>query len=132
MSFAKRIGDVIAKDKEIDVVLSRAKQREHILLQLRAVVLFSRGSTMPVVPKVEQKEPIQPVVIGRQKCMTPKCERARAKALDTGLCLICQGKAKKLIESGVTTWEKLAALGLVLSMQESSDPFTQAFNEANK
>lgn len=129
MSFAERIGDVLAKDKEIDETLSLVKQREHILLQLRAVVAFPKGATMPSVPRETH---VQPVILGRQKCIVPKCARAAAKNLDSGLCLVCHGKAKKLVESGVTSWAKLEALGLVTKVEDSSDPFTQAFNAANK
>lgn len=65
-------------------------------------------------------------------CKTPKCAKLKAMNLKTGLCMSCHSVAKRLVESGTTTWKRLAELGLVTSAQEFSDPFTQAFNEASK
>lgn len=83
---------------------------------------------MPAVP--ETPHPLGPAPT--PKCKTPKCGKPRAMNLKTGLCMSCHSKAKALVESGVTTWEKLGALGLVTSASESNDPFTQAFNAATK
>lgn len=78
---------------------------------------------MPAVPTKVHEDRI---------CKTLNCGKPRAMNLKTGLCMMCHSRAKALVEGGATTWERLAELGLVLSAQESNDPFTQAFNEATK
>lgn len=62
---------------------------------------------------------------GVVKCLTPECKRPQA-ANCKGLCMICVSKAKKLVESGQTTWEELEAVGLV---QLPEDSFTKAFKQ---
>lgn len=59
------------------------------------------------------------------KCMIKNCSR-HASAF-RGLCLVCYGKAKKKVESGDTTWEKLEAMGLCKS---NKDPFDDAYSKA--
>lgn len=51
-----------------------------------------------------------------QKCITNGCV---AKQFKHGLCIKCYGQAKKLVESGRTTWEKLIKMGMAQSEQES-------------
>lgn len=63
------------------------------------------------------------------KCVTKTCRRPRA-INRRGLCLICYSKAKRLVEVGITTWDNLVMLRLVLPYED--DLFTQAFNEATK
>ena len=71
--------------------------------------------------------------MNQEKCLTPKCVRPEAIAMGRGLCLNCYSKAKKMVESGVTTWKEIVALGLAKTSEgEDGDPFTQAFNEAKK
>lgn len=64
------------------------------------------------------------------QCMVPQCERPQALAMKRGLCMPCYSKAKKMVESGKTTWEQLEEMGL--SKSQEDDPFTEAFNAAKK
>lgn len=66
-----------------------------------------------------------------EKCLTKGCERPSAVVVKTGLCMICHSRAKKMVEAGFTTWQKLTKLGLVRSPDDDmSDPFTRALKEA--
>jgi hypothetical protein len=61
------------------------------------------------------------------KCLTPEC-RAQANR-DTaykGLCMKCYSSAKKLVESGKTTWGHLAEMGLA---KQEETAFERAFRE---
>lgn len=60
----------------------------------------------------------------KSKCLTPECRKEGLIAYKS-LCLSCYSTAKKMVEAGKTTWEQLAAMGLV---QVKLDPFTKAFN----
>lgn len=73
------------------------------------------------------------VKMGASKCLTEDCHRYMQSTSNyaRGLCMVCYGKAKKLVESGVTSWDQLEKLGLVNSA-ETTDPFTKAFNQATK
>ena len=64
------------------------------------------------------------------KCLVPKCTRMEAPAYKRGLCTQCHSKARKMVESGQTTWEQLEAMGLV--KPQDDDPFTAAFNELSQ
>lgn len=70
------------------------------------------------------------------KCMTPNCSRFASLIERRGLCLVCFSRAKKLVESGATSWNKLAEMDLVRksptesTVEERQDPFTEAFNKA--
>lgn len=57
------------------------------------------------------------------KCLTPGCDKPSAPAMKTGLCMSCHSEAKKLVESGKTTWAELSEMGLALA----STPFTAEF-----
>ena len=57
-------------------------------------------------------------------CLTPQCPRSASQY--RGLCMPCYSKAKKYVERGETTWEKLEGMGLAAP---DDDPFTKAFNE---
>jgi hypothetical protein len=68
-----------------------------------------------------------------ENCLTKNCMRPAAVAMKRGLCLICYSRAKKMVESGTTTWGQLVEMKLALpSDTEGADPFTQAFNEAKR
>lgn len=63
------------------------------------------------------------------KCLTPNCDNQGAVNCK-GLCMAkCYPAAKKLVESGRTTWEKLAEMGLAQNKVE--DAFMKAFEEKN-
>jgi hypothetical protein len=68
---------------------------------------------------------IQPSLQSKSKCLTPEC-RADGIIAQKGLCMRCYSAAKKLVESGRTTWEQLAGMELA---RIELDPFTKAFNE---
>lgn len=63
-----------------------------------------------------------------EKCIVEKCMRPKA-AGRRGLCLICYGQAKKKVESGATTWDRLAKLGLC---EEDKSPFDSAYDQATE
>lgn len=63
------------------------------------------------------------------KCMVPECKRPQALAMNRGLCMVCYSRAKKLVDTGKTTWDVLVDLQLALP---TDDPFTAAFKERNK
>lgn len=67
------------------------------------------------------------------KCLIKSCNNLSAPALKRGLCMSCYGQAKRRVESGVTTWQKLAEIGLALPIDtEESDPFAQEFDKLTK
>ncbi len=47
--------------------------------------------------------------ITKAKCLTDDC---KGQAQYKGLCTTCYSEAKKLVESGKMTWERLEGLGL--------------------
>lgn len=47
-----------------------------------------------------------------EKCLTTTCN-AKEAASCRGLCMRCYSGAKRLVESGQTTWDQLAAMQLV-------------------
>lgn len=61
---------------------------------------------------------------GTLKCLIKACARPRAKR---GLCLICYSQAKKKVEAGETTWDKLVELGLC---ESDRTPFDDAYDRA--
>lgn len=68
-----------------------------------------------------------------KKCLVPKCTHTLAlggPSVKRGLCVTCYKRAKDMVESGSTTWEKLEAMGL--SKSQNDDPFTEAFNNITK
>lgn len=58
-----------------------------------------------------------------EKCLILKCQRQSAVNM-RGLCLVCYGRAKKMVESGQTSWQELEEMGLSLA---ASSPFDDAF-----
>jgi hypothetical protein len=64
-------------------------------------------------------------------CMTVGCKNDEAPALKRGLCMNCHSKAKKMIESGKTSWEELERLGLARG-QSIDDPFTRSLEAARR
>lgn len=63
------------------------------------------------------------------KCIVTGCNFSAAKALKRGLCMMCHSKAKKMVESGQTTWDELVSLGLS-THNTGADKFVDAFNAA--
>ena len=67
------------------------------------------------------------LLLGR--CFIKTCLRLpSANPAHRGLCLVCFSKAKKKVESGDTTWDKLAEMGLCKS--GGVDPFDDAYSKA--
>lgn len=65
------------------------------------------------------------------KCLTDGCSNNEAPALERGVCMKCYVRAKRMVESGVTTWLELSDLGMVLpNSKEGGDKFTEAFKRA--
>lgn len=62
-----------------------------------------------------------------EKCMINGCFRL-CSASSHGLCLVCYGRAKKKVEAGEVTWQKLAELGLC--KHQSDNPFDDAYTRA--
>ena len=58
------------------------------------------------------------------KCLTEKCS-AQAAPMRRGLCTRCYRSAKKLVESGQTTWAELDGMGLA----QSEDKFLVEFKK---
>ena len=67
--------------------------------------------------------------VGPPKCLTKGCLRQSATSLKRGLCMPCYSAAKKMVESGKTTWDELVSLGLAMG-DADTDPFIKAFNSA--
>lgn len=61
-----------------------------------------------------------------QTCLIKGCMRARTRR---GLCLVCYSKAKKKVEAGEATWDRLAEMGLC---EHDADPFDAAYDEAKR
>ena len=61
-------------------------------------------------------------------CITPQCGRIAVQNIGRGLCMMCYSSAKKLVESGATTWTRLEEIGMVL---RKHDLFIAAFNKDN-
>lgn len=59
-----------------------------------------------------------------KNCMITGCSGIASRR---GLCLNCYSRAKKLVESGETTWEKLAERGLC---EGKGNPFDDAYTRA--
>lgn len=59
-------------------------------------------------------------------CLTPNCRRPPAKR---GLCLVCYSRAKRAVESGKVTWDKLEEIELILP---SDDLFTAELDKRLK
>ncbi len=59
-------------------------------------------------------------------CLVPGCEKPRRWK---GICQSCYGQAKRLIDSGKTTWEELQEMGLA---ELEGTPLLQAFNAIKK
>lgn len=60
-------------------------------------------------------------------CMTSGCFGKAAPANGRGLCMKCYSTAKRAVENGKTTWEKMEELGLV---GRKADPFEEALKKA--
>lgn len=61
-----------------------------------------------------------------ENCMITGC---RNRGTRRGLCLLCYSRAKKKIDTGETTWEKLIERGLA---KDDRDPFDTAYEKAMK
>ena len=59
-------------------------------------------------------------------CLIPKCGGVAGANLK-GLCMSCYKAAKRTVESGETTWEKLAEMGLC---KGKTTPFDDAYSRA--
>lgn len=59
------------------------------------------------------------------KCLVTKCTSQEALALKRGLCMKCYSTAKKLVDSGATTWQRLIDMGM--AKDDGSDLFTTQF-----
>lgn len=59
-------------------------------------------------------------------CKIKGCYRRQSQR---GLCLVCYSKAKKKVEAGETTWEKLVELGLC---DDVDDPFGDAYKKTTE
>lgn len=64
----------------------------------------------------------------RYTCIVPGCNQPAAAANYRGLCLRCYGTAKKKIDAGETTWDRLVELGLC--EKKESSPFDDAYSRA--
>lgn len=73
-----------------------------------------------VLKKVWSK--VMPVT---KKCMIDKCMGVAAQR---GMCLQCYSKAKKKVDAGLVTWERLAEMGLCT--RDGDDPFNDAYTRA--
>jgi hypothetical protein len=60
------------------------------------------------------------------RCVIENCFRAPA-AGKRGMCLVCYSKAKKKVDSGEVTWDRLEEMGMCLP---EDDPFDDAYNKA--
>lgn len=58
-------------------------------------------------------------------CLIPGCGKPQAMSMK-GLCMTCYSAAKKKVDSGATTWEKLTAAGLA---EAPKTPFDLAFEK---
>ncbi len=65
---------------------------------------------------------------GPAKCLIPGCQRLAAPGYGRGLCVRCYGRAKKLVEAGEYTWERLAEIGMAQDAED--DPFDRALRKA--
>lgn len=61
-----------------------------------------------------------------KKCIIEDCNRP---ASFKGLCSGCYPDAKKLVESGATTWESLAKRGMARITMLGDSPFLRKFKE---
>lgn len=64
-------------------------------------------------------------------CMIPKCQRLSAQGM-RGLCMMCYSRAKKRVDAGEVTWDKLAALNLCDAKDPTIDAFDDAYSKAMK
>lgn len=61
------------------------------------------------------------------KCLTPDCaQHSGDPKTYKGLCVRCHTAAKRMVEAGTTSWEQLAAMGLV---RAEESVFERAFRE---
>lgn len=84
---------------------------------VKAAVAFIAGWMVTKLWKVVMRE--------IQQCMIPGCYGVASRR---GLCLKCYGKAKKKVDAGETTWEKLEEKELC--KKSASDPFDSAYEKA--
>lgn len=62
---------------------------------------------------------------------TKKCLLCDNEPHVRGLCKRCYGSARQKVTSGLTTWDQLVEMGLVLPAQNKPvNPFTAALNKA--
>lgn len=69
------------------------------------------------------------------KCLITSCLNTSAPALKRGLCMTCYSRAKRMVEAGTTTWDKLVEIGLALptDIQDgSTDAFMTEFTNRSK
>ncbi len=62
----------------------------------------------------------------KNKCLIKGCE---GKQMTRGLCSKCYTTARKLVETGQTTWEVLKKKGLVYEKRTNLSPFMDEFNK---
>lgn len=62
-------------------------------------------------------------------CIIPECKVRRGPDYARGMCLLCYSQAKKTVDSGMWTWERLVEVGLALP---ESNLFTKALNNRTK
>ncbi len=65
------------------------------------------------------------------KCHRKGCDNEAAEALDTGLCLMCQSTAKKMVADGKTTWQELASLDMIKT-KDSKTEFEKEFDKVKE
>lgn len=63
----------------------------------------------------------------KDQCKTPGCTR---QAYSRGVCNPCFCMARKLVDSGNTTFDELERLGLVEAKRNSASAFRLAFEKA--
>lgn len=66
------------------------------------------------------------VVTSINQCKIPRCRHPRADSM-RGLCIQCYSKAKKKVQSGETSWDRLVEMGLC---DNETDPFDDAYSRA--
>lgn len=69
-------------------------------------------------------------MIASIKCLAPGCEAKAGNPRDyKGLCVKCYSAAKRMVESGESTWEELQRMSLA-KLEET--PFEQAFKSVKE
>lgn len=69
------------------------------------------------MPKPPSNDPAIELALSKW-CLTADCRLDRAAGCK-GLCMKCYSRAKKMVAGGSTTWDELAALGMVESEKDA-------------